>query len=76
MSIEKAIKERLKELLTLKNMSVYKLYTLSGVPKSTVYETINGNDKRITVSTLAELCATLDISLTEFFNSPLFKDIV
>ena len=74
MLLSKAISERLKELLTEKNMTQYALYKRSGVPKSTICNLINSTYDTVMIRVLHELCQGLGISLTEFFNSPLFNE--
>lgn len=75
MSLETAITERVKEILHEKNKTGYNLYISSGLAKSTVYDIIAGTKKRISVLSIKEICSALDITLSEFFNSPLFENL-
>lgn len=72
MRLNKAVSRRLSELLTEKNMTAYKLYLASGVPKSTIGNILNCTYESVKLRIIHELCQGLGISLSEFFNSPLF----
>ena len=75
MTLTKAISERIKNLLTERNFSQYELYKRGGVPRSTVCDVINNNKKRVSTDTVYQICSTLEISLQEFFNDPLFDNL-
>jgi len=72
MELNKAISLRLSELLTERNMSMYKLYTKTGLAKSTISHIISCSHVSMTMKTLHIICQGLDIELVEFFDSPLF----
>ena len=74
MYLNQAVSERLKELLAEKNMTQYALYKRCGVPKSTIGNLVNCTYDSVVLRILHELCQGLGISLTEFFDSPLFSE--
>ena len=74
MQLNKAISMRLSELLTEKNMTQYQLYQKSGVPKSTIGNVIHCSYDSVKLRILHELCQGLEISLPDFFQSPLFEE--
>jgi transcriptional regulator with XRE-family HTH domain len=74
MQLNQAISERLKELLNEKKMTQYTLYKRCGVPKSTIGNLINCTYDSLILRVLHELCQGLGISLTDFFDSPLFDE--
>lgn len=74
MYLNQAVSERLKELLAEKNMTQYALYKRCGVPKSTIGNLVNCTYDSVVLRILHELCQGLGISLTEFFDSPLFNE--
>ena len=74
MYLNQAVSERLKELLAEKNMTNYGLYKRCGVPKSTIGNLVNCTYGSVSLRVLHELCQGLGISLTEFFDSPLFEE--
>ncbi len=75
MRIGEAVKERILQLCRERDLSVNKLCTMSGVTQSTVNNIISDRNHSVTVSTIQKLCDGLGISIQDFFDSPLFKDI-
>lgn len=75
MNIGEAVKERILELCQERNISVNKLSNLSGVTQSTVNNIISGRNNSTTISTIKKLCDGLEISVEDFFNSELFRDL-
>ncbi len=75
MSLRDAIKERILALCAERNLSVNKLCLMSGITQSTINNIINSGSQNPTVSTIKKLCDGLDITLSEFFNSPLFDTL-
>lgn len=73
MKLTEAIAIRVKNLLSERGLSQYSLFKNGGVPRSTVSNVVNNNKKRVSTETIYQICATLDITLTEFFNDPLFS---
>lgn len=74
MQLNEAVSMRLKELLQERGMTQYQLYTRSGVPKSTISNLINCAYDSVKLRIIHELCQGLQISVPEFFNSPLFQE--
>lgn len=72
MKLNEAISKRLCELLDQKKLTAYGLFMKSGVSQSTISDLKNMNNNGVNIRILYELCEGLDISLLEFFNSPLF----
>ena len=75
MTIGQAVQERILELCKERGLSINKLCTLSGVTQSTVNNIVSGRNNSATISTIKKLCDGLDISITDFFLSPLFRDL-
>lgn len=74
MQLNKAVSFRLNELLEEKNMTQYQLYMKSGVPKSTIGNVINCTYDSVKLRIIHEMCQGLEISVSEFFQSPLFEE--
>lgn len=74
MQLNKAVSLRLNELLEERNMTQYQLYMKSGVPKSTIGNVINCAYDSVKLRIIHELCQGLEISVSEFFQSPLFEE--
>ena len=72
--LNEAVSKRLSELLAERNMTQYQLFMKSGVPKSTIANIINCTYPSMKLRVIHELCQGLQISLPEFFSSPLFRE--
>ena len=75
MCIGEAVKERILELCQEKNISINKLSTMSGVTQSTVNNIVSGRNRSTTISTIKKLCDGLGITIEQFFDSDLFRDL-
>ncbi len=75
MSISNAVAERILQLCKDKNITVNKLATLSAVTQSTVNDIVNMKSKNIGIVTLKKLCDGLQISITEFFDDDMFRNL-
>ncbi len=74
MQLNDAVSKRISELLQEKNMTAYQLYTKSGVPKSTIGNLLNCTYPSMKLRIIHELCQGFGVSITQFFDSPLFKE--
>lgn len=72
MKLNKAISLRILELCEERKISQYQLFRASGVPQSTLSTIKNCTFPSMKLRILYEICEGLEISLTDFFNSPLF----
>lgn len=75
MNIGNAVKERILELCSERNITINKLGTMSGVTQSTINNIVSGRNNSTTVSTIKKLCDGLDISIIEFFTSEVFENL-
>ncbi len=75
MKLNQAVSLRLRELLTERSMTQYQLFTKSGVPKSTIHNLIQCSYDSVKLRIIHELCQGFGISISEFFQSPLFEEI-
>ena len=73
--LREAVAKRLIELMEQRNLSLNGLARLAAVPPSTLKNIIYGKSKNPGVVTLKLLCDGMGISITEFFNSPLFSEL-
>ena len=55
-------------------MTQYQLFMKSGVPKSTIGNIINCAYPSVKLRIIHELCQGLELSLPDFFDSPLFQE--
>ena len=75
MTIGEAVRVRILNLCKERNISINKLCSMSGVTQSTVNNIISGRNNSATVSTVKKLCDGLNLSIQDFFDSPLFQDL-
>ncbi len=75
MNVGKAVKARILDLCSQRNITINKLGTISGVSQSTINNLLSGRNYSMTVATVKKLCDGLSISLAEFFSSPIFDDL-
>lgn len=74
MQLNETISQRLSQLVDEKDMTWYQLYLKSGVYKSTISNIVHCTYPSVKLRVIHELCQGLGISLSEFFNSPLFDE--
>ena len=75
MIIKNAIVQRIKELCKQKGIKFNTLATSSGVTPSTVYSLLDERRKDVGILVLKKLCDGLDISIVEFFDTDIFRDL-
>lgn len=63
---------KIKELMEEKDITIYRLETLSGVYSSTIAMFLTRKTKTIRLENLLFLCDALNISLSEFFADKRF----
>ena len=59
------IEWKLPDILEQHNITVYKLSSVSGIPKNTLYNLVNKNPKRIDLGTLTAIIGALDMLIGE-----------
>ncbi len=75
MNTYEMIKKRLIFLCNEKGITINKLATNSNLTPSTVYSLLNEERHDIGVVVLKKLCDGLDISISDFFDSDIFRDL-
>ena len=75
MNVKEAVVLRFLEILKERNMRANELANLSGVTPSTVYSMLDGRRKEITINVIKKLCDGLEMTLGEFFSSPIFDEL-
>ena len=58
-----------------KNMTLWKLFKASGVPMSTLAAFMSKRTELIKLDTLLHICEGFGITLTEFFQDDVFKEV-
>lgn len=75
MNVGEAVKERIIQLCREHKISANRLATMSGVTQSTVNNIISGRNNSTTISTIKKLCDGLGITIQDFFDSELFRNL-
>ena len=75
MNAKEAVARRIIELCNGRNMAVNALGNIAGVSPSTIYSILNGKSLNPGVVSIKKLCDGLEISLRQFFDSPLFENL-
>ena len=75
MKLEEAITKRIYALCEQNSITPNKLATLSGLPAGSIKSIFYGKSKNPGTRTLLDMCQALNITLYDFFNDELFKDI-
>jgi DNA-binding Xre family transcriptional regulator len=75
MNAKDAVVTRIKSICQQRNIKLNELANLSGITPSTVYSMTDSARRDISILTIKKLCDGLDITLTEFFNDPIFESL-
>lgn len=75
MLIKDAIVKRLDLLCRDREIRYNELATRSGVTPSTVYSLMDPVRRDLSVITLKKLCDGLDMTITEFFDDDIFREL-
>ena len=75
MNIGDAVRMRILELCSEHKITVNKLSTLCGITQSTLNNIVSGRNNSTTVSTVKKICDGLELSIIDFFNTPLFENL-
>lgn len=74
MKSQEAVKLRILEIAKEKNLSINKVASNCFINTSTITSLLNGHSKKSEITTISRICYGLNISLCDFFNSPLFEN--
>lgn len=75
MYLSDAIRNRIRFYQKEKKMSLWALFKASGVPMSTLAAFMSGKTELVKLDTLLHICEGFSITLTDFFEDDVFKDV-
>lgn len=75
MRVNEAVKMRILELCRERHITLNKLSTICGITQSTLNNIISRYNATTTVSTIQKICDGLEITILDFFSSPLFLNL-
>ena len=76
MELSEGIRKRIKYYLKEKNINMWKLCKLSGIPCSTISTFMSGKTELLKIDTLLHICEGFQITLKEFFDDVIFNDVI
>lgn len=74
MRTKEAVAQRILELCRERNIAVNALANISGVLPSTIYSMLNQKSQNPGVVSIKKLCDGFEITVRQFFDSPLFDE--
>lgn len=75
MKLSDAIRKRIKYYLKLKEMKVWDLCKMSGIPCSTISTFMCGKTELLKLDTVLHICEGFGITLGEFFSDSTFDSV-
>ena len=75
MKLNDATREKITKIIQERNITINKLASMSCLTQSTVDSLVNGKSKNPKLLTIVRICDGLGISLSEFFDDELFRNI-
>lgn len=75
MYLSDAVRERIKFYQNKNGMSLWALFKASGVPISTLAAFMSKRTELIKLDTLLHICEGFGITITEFFEDDIFKEV-
>lgn len=75
MNVGQAVRIRIAQLCQENRITINKLANISGITQSTLNNIMSGRNYSTTVSTVQKICDGLEITLLDFFNSPIFSSL-
>lgn len=75
MRVNEAVRLRILDLCRQNDITLNKLSTICGITQSTLNNVISGRNSTTTVSTIQKICDGLEITILDFFSSPLFENL-
>lgn len=75
MDLSEAIRIRINNLITEKNITIYKLSMLAGISRTTLSKFLGGETKYLRIDIIEYICEALQIKLKDFFDDKLFDDV-
>lgn len=76
MQLSDAIRKRIYDLLKQNNMKLFDLSKAAGVSLPTISDFLKNDTKNLRTDTLLHICEEFNISLKDFFDNPLFNDVI
>lgn len=76
MQLSDATRKRIKFLLIEKNMKLWDLSKAAGISLPTISDFLKNDTKNLRMDTMLHICEGFNITLKDFFDDPLFEDVI
>ena len=76
MQLSDATRKRINFLLKEKNMKLWDLSKAAGISLPTISDFLKNDTKNLWMDTMLHICEGFNITLKEFFDDPLFEDVI
>lgn len=76
MQLSDATRIRIKQLLVKNNMKLFDLSKAAGISLPTISDFFKNDTKNLRMDTLLHICEGFNITLKEFFDDPLFDEVI
>ena len=76
MQLSDATRKRINFLLKEKNMKLWDLSKAAGISLPTISDFLKNDTKNLRMDTMLHVCEGFNITLKEFFDDPLFEDVI
>ena len=73
MKVSKAISIRIREIIKEKNLTLYRIEKVACIPHATMMGIVNAKRESCNVKTLILIIRTLGLTVSEFFDDPMFE---
>ena len=75
MTIGEAVRQRILDLCRKNLITGNGLALICGITQTTWSNIVRGNNKNPQINTIKKICDGLEITIQDFFNSPLFENL-
>lgn len=75
MSVKEAVAQRFRNICEERHIRPNELANRAGVTPSSVYSMLDPRRKEVSVNLVKKLCDGLDMTLGEFFSTPIFDEL-
>lgn len=75
MTLNEAVRERIKSLCKENNITINALASKAGMPRTTLKNIMYRTSKNTGIMTIYLICDAIGISLSEFFSDSLFESV-
>lgn len=76
MRLVEAVGKRIEAVLRERNLTPYRVAKDGGFPRQTIAEVVQAKNKTVALNVIYQITDTIGISLSEFFNDPIFEDVI